>query len=377
LTLVVETLSVSEGSNDITVTLGFKDIPDATLDTVEVIAEATDRALSDSLSATPSLSRLGDLITVVVTARNISDQTINDVQIEGEMTVTEINQDNETNETGSVSLPGTVVGPTSVSQLAPMESASFTVQFTATNFGTVTFNAAVTGTNAEGDEASSEIGESDLVDILPKGDLLIKASYDSSYAGAGIYQTNPAPPQIVTNEVGTNAVASFDIQIVNNEDEPLDFTLSATERSTNWITHYLLQGQDITENLQTNMDLPTLEPGASLTLAVETTSTNTGFNPIQITLGLASVPDLVADAVEAVAVSAAGSDLPALSIASTGKSFTLSWALWAGTYALQVTTNLSANNWEPIVTSPTTNGQIVSLIIPLTPTSSFFRLQKQ
>jgi hypothetical protein len=368
--LVINTSSESEGSNDITITLGFKDIPDVTLDTVEAIAAAIDEDLTGSLSATPSMVHLGDLITVVVTAQNISKQNLENVHLDDEITV---------NGTDLVALPGMADGPTNAAELAPMAAAEFPVQFTATNFGVVTFSVAVAGTDSDEMETISLAGTSAPVNIAPRGDLWIKAGDqpDSDYAGAGIYQAVPAPPQIVTNVVQTGAVASFDIQIVNNEDEPLDFTLSATERSTNWITHYLLQGQDITENLQTNMDLPTLEPGASLTLAVETTSTNTGFNPIQITLGLASVPDLVADAVEAVAVSAAGSDLPALSIASTGKSFTLSWALWAGTYALQVTTNLSANNWEPIVTSPTTNGQIVSLIIPLTPTSSFFRLQKQ
>jgi uncharacterized cupredoxin-like copper-binding protein len=268
-------------------------------------------------------------------------------------------------------LPGIADGSTNAAELAPTATAEFTVQFTPTNFGIVTFSVAVAGTNPGGIETSSLTSTSAAVDIAPRGDLWIKTGdqSDSDYAGVGIYQSVPAPPQIVTSVVQTGTVATFDIQIVNNEDEPMDFTLSATDEGTNWTTHYLL----------TNMDLATLAPGASLTLVIETTSTNTDAdsNPIQITLGLQSVPDLVADSVEAVAVTAAGPGLPELSITANGKNITLSWPVWAGTYSLQGCTNISANNWETIVASPTTNAQILSLILPSTQTSSFFRLQMQ
>jgi hypothetical protein len=99
-----------------------------------------------------------------------------------------------------------------------MASAEFTVQFTPTNFGVVTFSVAVAGTNPGGMETSSLTSTSAAVDIAPRGDLWIKTGYqsDSDYAGVGIYQSVPAPPQIVTSVVQTGTVATFDIQIVNN-----------------------------------------------------------------------------------------------------------------------------------------------------------------
>jgi uncharacterized repeat protein (TIGR03803 family) len=381
LTLVIDTSSESEGSNVVTLALGFKDMPDVTLDTVEAIAEAMNQALVDSLSATPSMVHLGDLITVVVTARNISDQTINNVQIDDEITVTETNQNSGT-ETGWVTLLGMAAGPTTVPELGPLETASFTVQFTATNFGTVIFSAAVEGTDAEGDETTSRQGESAPVNILPRGDLLIKAGDESNYAGGGIYQTQPAPPQIVTNEVETNVMASFDIQIVNNENQPLDFTLSASEVAigTNWTTHYLLQGQDVTENIQANMNLPPLAPGQSLTLVINTSSTGIGSNDTILTLGYKDMPGQTLDTVEAIAeatVTAPGSTLPEISFIFNRTSITFSWPLWATGFQLQYCSNLSAGNWGTVSVSPTTNGQTLSVTLPLTQTSGFFRLQRQ
>jgi uncharacterized repeat protein (TIGR03803 family) len=374
LTLVINTSSTEIGTNHVILTLGFSDMPDHTLDTVYAIATATDQALAASLTATPSQCHVGDLIMVAVTARNIGDQTINNVQIADEITVT------ATNETGGVTLPGMALGPTTAPELAPLESASLYVRFTATNFGTVIFNAAVEGTNADGDEITSQQGKSAPVNILPRGDLLIKAGYESNYAGAGIYETNPAPPQIVTSEVETNMPASFDIQIVNNENQPLDFTLSASETAfgTNWATQYVLQGQDVTEAIQTIMNLPTLGPGQSLTLVINTSSTEIGTNNITLTLGFQDMSGQTLDTVEAVAeATAPGSTLPGMSITFNRTNITLSWPLWAAGFKVQSCTNLSAGNWQSVSASPTTNGQTLSLTLPLTQTCGFFRLHTQ
>ena len=50
----------------------------------------------------------------------------------------------------------------------------------------------------------------------------------------------------------------------------------------------------------------------------------------------------------------------------------------AGNFGLQVTTNLvSSANWSAVGNAPTTNGNTITVTIPVTKTNQFFRLENQ
>jgi prophage DNA circulation protein len=68
-----------------------------------------------------------------------------------------------------------------------------------------------------------------------------------------------------------------------------------------------------------------------------------------------------------------------LNIALTNQNqVVLSWPSSAGNYGLQATTNLvSATNWAALVNTLATNGNTISVMLPVTKTNEFFRLKSQ
>ena len=249
--------------------------------------------LTATTTALPASVHTGDTISVVVNVVNTDDEDVTNVQLAGPIAVTG---------DGGVAFAGPS-GPTNALLMQPLDKASFTNLFTATNFGQVTFTAQATGMNAEG-VVSSRYATSAVVNIAPRGDLLVKAGAEPTnlYVGAGIYQTVPIPPQVKTNFVETSEISTFDVEVVNNEAFPLVYTLVAKTNNPSWITAYLLQGQDVTQQIINGMTLPSLAPGGTLTVVVQTAATNWSTNSIVLTLGLAADPTLTMDAVQAVSM---------------------------------------------------------------------------
>lgn len=142
----------------------------------------------------------------------------------------------------------------------------------------------------------------------PQGDLLIRRDGDPAglYAGAGIFQTAPASPQIRTNIVDLNQDSKFQVQIQNTDTQPQTYTLAALPKgNTGWKRTYLMGGQDMTAQLEAagGANLPQLAAGASSTLEVIVRATNalaSDLEPIDFTLTLASDPTRPLDIVEAV-----------------------------------------------------------------------------
>jgi hypothetical protein len=68
---------------------------------------------------------------------------------------------------------------------------------------------------------------------------------------------------------------------------------------------------------------------------------------------------------------------PQLTIALTDANATISWPFYASGYQLQSTTNLTADGgWLPVLQTPYTNGNALSLDIPLAGPQEFFRLKQ-
>lgn len=66
---------------------------------------------------------------------------------------------------------------------------------------------------------------------------------------------------------------------------------------------------------------------------------------------------------------------PQLSIAPAGTNVLVSWPLYASSYQLQTTTNLiNAGSWSLTTPTASTNGLVISALVPKTATSQFFRL---
>ena len=247
--------------------------------------------LSASISATPSVCHIGDTITAVVNVANTDpENNLNNVQLAFPMT---------NSGAGGISFSGTS-GPTNIPVLAPLARASFTNLYTATNHGTVTFSATVSAVNANGGTTTNQ-ATSPILNIVPKGDLLIKRGSDpaSCYAGAGVYQTAPIPPQIVTNVVQTNQTSTIGVIVTNNDSQALYYTLVARQDNPDWTTHYIMGSQDITSQITSGMSLPKMNPGDSLTLTINSISPNVSSNGIVVSLGLASDETVTLDAVQA------------------------------------------------------------------------------
>ena len=149
---------------------------------------------------------------------------------------------------------------------------------------------------------------SELVRIVPKGDLLMKRGVEPEtlYAGLDVFQTVPAPPQVKTNAVGINSSSVFQVEIQNNDEQSRTFTFLANPSpKSGWDRSYLLDHQDVTARLEApgGMTLPEIPPGSALTLVVTMVPTNGIAGDVvrvDFTLGLNSDPTLTLDAVEAV-----------------------------------------------------------------------------
>jgi parallel beta-helix repeat protein len=252
--------------------------------------------LSATVSATPVHARVGNSIEVVVSVLNNYSYSVSTVRLDGAITVAG---------TGGVSSAG-ARGPTMVPSLAPGTMATFTNLYTATNEGTVSFTAAATGIAPKGVVTSTVATAT--VNIAPNGDLLIKRAIESAdlYAGLGVFQTVPIPPQVKTNIVtSTNDVSIFQVQIQNNDPHTRIFTLQAKEGGNPvWKRAFLLSGADVTAQLEVpgGATLPAMAPGTALTLTVTLQDTNASpgdLNSAEFILGLASDPTLTLDAVQA------------------------------------------------------------------------------
>ena len=243
------------------------------------------------VAATPLLCHLGDTINVTTTVLDNESESISNISIMG-MTI------EGTGEVWPVS-----ASVTATNALSPLGEVELTDVFAASNWGTVSFSTKAMGFDGIG-AVTSQLGTSPTVMIAPKGDLLLKRAHDGGYVGAGIYQAVPATPQILTNAVTTNQTATFYLEVINNETNEMDYTLTGSFEQSGWTNQYLLDGDDVTGDIMLGMDLPTLQAGESLTLTINTTTTNqnTPETDISLVLGLASDPMLVVDAVEAVAV---------------------------------------------------------------------------
>ncbi len=68
---------------------------------------------------------------------------------------------------------------------------------------------------------------------------------------------------------------------------------------------------------------------------------------------------------------------PQLTIALSGTNVTVSWPFFASGYQLQSTTNLTAGSgWLPVTQTPFTNGNAISIVIPMAGPQEFFRLDQ-
>jgi hypothetical protein len=68
---------------------------------------------------------------------------------------------------------------------------------------------------------------------------------------------------------------------------------------------------------------------------------------------------------------------PQLTLALSDTNAMVSWPFYASDYQLQSTTNLTAGaGWLPVTQTPSTNGAILSVVVPMTGPEEFFRLQQ-
>jgi pimeloyl-ACP methyl ester carboxylesterase len=257
--------------------------------------------LSATISAAPARVQISNTIQVVVTVENNETTSVTGVQLNGPITVAG---------NGGV-VPAGTLGPTNAATLAPKASVSFTNLFTATNYGTVTFSASATASASGGLLTSPSTSAS--VSIFLEGDLLIKldSEPDNLYAGANLYLPVADPRETRTNAVGTNQPAAFDIEVVNNNNEPTIFNILAIPSAlAGWSMSVQLNGNDVTAAIQTGegLTLPELDPGNALDLVATITPTNAApgaVDSVQFSLGVPTDPTLTVDVVTAVALEAA------------------------------------------------------------------------
>lgn len=101
---------------------------------------------------------------------------------------------------------------------------------------------------------------------------------------------------------------------------------------------------------------------------------------VPVALGDQPVLRAISDsrALELSAVYTAGSvfvnPLPSLSVAQTNGNAVLSWPAWADGFNLQSKDSLSSGNWSNVVGTLQTNGSVLSLTLPISGESKYFRL---
>jgi phospholipase C len=256
--------------------------------------------LSATLTPTPPIAHVGDQILVNITAKNnnrVAPGTVTDVQFLLPVLASG---------KGGVS-PQPITNFPLPATLTLGATVSFSQYFTATNEGIVRFGVEVSGNDPKGNLTYGG-GLSDPVNIVPRGDLLIKRAVDppNSYAGLNVFQTIPIPPQIKTNfVVNTSDISTFQVQIQNNDPNTQTFTLLLNSGGNPvWKQTFLLSGTDVTAQLETpdGLTLPAMAPNSSLVLTVSVQDTNASrgdLNSVELTLGLASDSTVTLDAVEA------------------------------------------------------------------------------
>jgi len=248
--------------------------------------------LAATTTANPTLVHTGDQIQVNVTVANTDEDPITRVQLAAPVSYF-----------GTYQLAGVAslvsATPVSIPTLAPTTSATFNYVFLATNWGAVSFQATAIGTSSDG-PVSSLVATSAVVNIVPRGDLSIKLHSQATnlYQGINMYQKAAQAPQILVNSTSINQVSSFDVQIVNKEQVPMDYTLLAATTNTGWTNQYLLAGQDVSQQIGNALNLQTLQPGGSTVLTIYSGGASTySTNAITVTLGLYGQPQLTLDQV--------------------------------------------------------------------------------
>ena len=251
-------------------------------------------------SVPPARATNGQEIVLQATISNSSaTDTISNAQVETPLTVFGtggVQYESGPNPAGTVTLP-------------PGGSSTFSFTFLATNYGTVIFSGSVSGILASSGQSVTATGSNNLLQIAPNGDLLIQGPDSASpFFGGGIYQTFPAPPQIISNNIASNANSSYEVHVVNNETTAQNFTLLATvQGSSGWSNSFseFVVGSsdfDVTGQILTGLALPSLAPGASLSIlafVTDVTPTPGSTESVTFTLGLAGSPELTLDAVQA------------------------------------------------------------------------------
>lgn len=257
------------------------------------------RPLSAVISSQPLRIHLGETNRVTFTARNNSTNTFNNVRPSALLNVLG---------SGGVTL---LTGPTpsSYPSLTPGSTASFTYEYRATNMGTIRFWGAILGT-LPGSTIGSGVVTSAVVNILPRGDLLIKRASEpgSLYAINEEYQSVAFGKQDRTNVVVQKDASEFNVKVQNNETNSQTFSLKSVESSgTHWVVRYLLNGADISAGIRSSSGylLPALLPKSSHTVTVRLTPTNAlpgETKSAEFTLGATSIPGEPLDVVKATAL---------------------------------------------------------------------------
>ena len=219
--------------------------------------------LSESIAATPTRVDLQDRIQVTVTVANGTTNTLTNVQVDGSITTSGL---------GGVSFAG-FSGPSVVLTLPPGTNATLTYEYTATNYGVVTFSATAVGRGPGGPVRSLQ-ATSGTVGIFPTCDLMVKttAKNDTNFLGVGEFQQAPLNDQSLRLAIGTNGVAGYVVRVQNDSRVAHTFVLRAETNPAypNWNIQVLANSANILDAL-TGADgwtTPLLAPGATFDLQV-------------------------------------------------------------------------------------------------------------
>ena len=243
--------------------------------------------LGESLAATPTRVDLQDQIEVTMTVHNGTTNTLTDVQVDGAITKSGA---------GGVSFTG-FSGPSVVLSLPPGTNAILTYEYTATNYGVVTFSATAVGQGPEG-AVYGIPATSGKVAIYPTCDLMVKttAKDDTNFLGVGEFQQPPPyNDQKLNLAIGTNGAAAYVMRMQNGSRVAHTFVLRAQTNPDfpNWNIQVLANSANILDAL-TGPDgwtTPSLAPGATFDLQVSLSPmANAGLSDRPF-VGIGAFPD--------------------------------------------------------------------------------------
>ncbi|MBM3880654.1 MAG: hypothetical protein FJ387_13210 [Verrucomicrobia bacterium] len=146
-------------------------------------------------------------------------------------------------------------------------------------------------------------------------DLLIKtaAESDAAYAADNVYQLTPAGSQVETQTVAPLQTAIFHVKAENDNSQTKPITLKAAESATSgWAVAYKLGASNITAQIVSAGGFTTtnLPPRSNVVVTVEIAMTGVALPGTSKTVTVTAhddwVPNLVRDAVQAVAVAGPG-----------------------------------------------------------------------